>query len=97
MSVHKSLSQLAHRPWQSRRAAQLPEHTTLCTGGYKEYECSRLYLQWVGYLACAVSSSSTRAFNHSAHEGYATIVLLLWHGNRGHTEMPEMRWSTCVK
>src|SRR5215470_5020898 len=25
--------------------------------------------------------------NHSAHEGYATIVLLLWHGNKGHTEM----------
>ena len=30
----------------------------------------------------------TTSHLNSAHDGYATIVLLLWHGNRGHTEMP---------
>src|SRR5512145_2284576 len=87
MSVHKLLSRLAHLPWQSLRDAQLPEYTTSCPGGHKEYECSRLYLQWSGYLARGVSSGYPWPFNHSVREGYATIVLLLWHGNRGHTEM----------
>ena len=50
--------------------------------------CSRLYLQWIDSLTGVVVSGFTRPGNHSALEGYATIVLLLWHGNRGHTEMP---------
>ena len=37
---------------------------------------------------CVVSPEHTWPSDHNTHEGYATIVLLLWHGNRGHAEMP---------
>src|SRR5262245_17100144 len=88
MSVHKLLSRLVYLPWQARREAQWPEYTTSYMGRYKECECSRLYLPCIGYLACVVSFGYTCPLHHSAHDSYATIVWLFWHGNRGHTEMP---------
>ena len=41
-------------------------------------------IDWL--FACVVVSGYTWPSNHSAREGYATIVLLRWHGNKGHTE-----------
>jgi hypothetical protein len=39
------------------------------------------------HLICVLVSGYPWPSNHSAHAGYATIVLLRWHSNRGHMEM----------